>query len=327
MSSSATPAQSTQRLAAIVAFALVYVFWGSTYLAIRIAVEHLSPAMMGGLRFTTAGLLMLGFRVARGHRIRVGRRDLMRLAIVGFLLLVSSNVVMGWGELYVASGLAALLVAVTPLWFLILERITHSADRLSRRGIAGIALGLLGVAVLLWPDIANSGQAGFGPRQLFGSMLVLCASISWATGSILSRRWQMPIDLYAASGWQMLFGGLFGGTIALLLGDLHHTNWAGAKSSLWAVVYLIVAGSMVGFTAYVWLLKNVPIAKMSTYAYVNPIVALLLGYFLHGERMDVYMLAGAAVVIVSVILVTAAKVQHARREDEGLAAEIEPGGD
>jgi len=326
-SSSISPAQSAARLPAIIAFALVYVFWGSTYLAIRIAIEHLSPPMMGGLRFITAGLLMLGFRAARGHSVRVGRRDLLRLAFIGFLLLVSSNVVMAWGETYIATGLAALLVAVTPLWFLILERLTHSSERLSRRGILGIALGVAGVCVLLWPDLSGSGHAGFGARELFGSVLVLCASMSWATGSILTRRWHMPIDPYAASGWQMLFGGIFGGAMAVAKGDLHRIHWAEATSSLWAVVYLIVAGSLVGFTAYVWLLKNVPIAKVATYAYVNPIVALLLGYFFHGERMDRYMLAGASVVIVSVILVTGAKVQHEGREEEALTLEpIEPSG-
>lgn len=324
--SSPTSTAPPSRLSAIVAFALVYVLWGSTYLAIRIAVEHLSPAMMGALRFMIAGLLMLGFRAARGHRIRAGWRDLLRLALIGFLLLVSSNCVMGWGEKYVATGLAALLLSVMPLWFLLLERLTHGSERLSRRGILGIALGVLGVGVLLWPDLA--GHAGFGTRQLFGTILVLWASVSWATGSIFAKHWHMPIDPYASAGWQMLFGGAIAGLIAIGLGDLHRIHWAQAASSLWAIVYLIIAGSLVGFTAYVWLLKNVPIAKVGTYAYVNPIVALLLGYFFRGERMDGYMLAGSVVVIISVILVTGAKVERQAHEEEALALEpIEPGGD
>jgi drug/metabolite transporter (DMT)-like permease len=324
---SSTPAHSPRRLQVAVAFGLVYVLWGSTYLAIRIAVEHLTPLMMGGLRFIAAGLLMLGFRAACGHRIGVGRRDLLRLALIGFLLLVSSNVVLGWGETYIPTGLAALLVAVIPLWFLILGRLTHSTDRLPARGLAGIALGVAGVAVLLWPDISGAGHAGFGARQLFGSGLVLFASVSWATGSILAKRWQMPIDPYAAAGWQMLFGGAISGSLALLFGDLHRSLWVGAARSLWAILYLIIAGSLVGFTAYVWLLKNVPIAKVATYAYVNPIVALLLGCFFHGEKMDGYMLAGSVVVILSVILVTGAKVKHEAREEEALALEpIEPSG-
>ena len=327
--SKTTSGSSPRRLQVVVAFGLVYVLWGSTYLAIRIAVEHLTPLMMGGLRFVAAGLLMLGFRAAGGHRIRAARHDLLRLALIGFLLLVSANVVLAWGETYIPTGLVALLVAVIPLWFLILERLTHSTDRLPARGIAGIALGVAGVAVLLWPDVSASGHGGLGGRQLFGACLVLFASVSWATGSILSKRWQMPIDPYAAAGWQMLFGGAISGSLALLLGDLHRTVFVGpgAARSLWAVVYLIIAGSMVGFTAYVWLLKNVPIAKVATYAYVNPIVALLLGCFFHGERMNGYMLAGSVVVIVSVILVTGAKVRHEAREEEALELEpIEPSG-
>jgi len=327
--SSPTPTHSPQRLHVLVAFGLVYVLWGSTYLAIRIAVEHLTPLTMGGLRFIAAGLLMLGFRAARGHRIRVGQRDLLRLVLIGFLLLVSSNVVLGWGELYIPTSLAAMLAAAIPLWFLILERLTHSTDRLPARGIAGIALGVVGVAVLLWPDLMalGHGNGGLAGRQLFGACLVLFASVSWAVGSILAKRWHMPIDPYAAAGWQMLFGGAICMTLALLLGNVHRAAFAGAARSLWAIVYLIVAGSMVGFTAYVWLLKNVPIPKVATYAYVNPIVAMMLGCFFHGERLDGYMLAGSVVVIVSVILVTGARVRREAREEQALELEpIEPSG-
>jgi drug/metabolite transporter (DMT)-like permease len=321
-----TSANPSKRLQAGIAFGLVYVLWGSTYLAIRIAVEHLTPLTMGALRFTTAGLLMLGFRRLCGHRIRVPRRDLLRLATIGILLLITSNAVLGWAETYIPTGLAALLIAVTPLWFLILERLSHSNDRLSPRGIAGIALGVAGVAILLWPDL--SGHASFGARQLFGSVLVLISSASWAIGSILTKRWHMPIDPYAASGWQMLFGGAISGSLALLMGDLHRTAWTGAARSLWAIVYLVFAGSLVGFTAYVWLLKNIPIAKVATYAYVNPIIALILGCAFHGEKMDVYMLAGSVVVILSVILVTGAKVRHETSAEDALDLEpIEPSGD
>ncbi len=324
-----TPTSSPRRLHVVIAFALVYVLWGSTFLAIRISVEHLTPLMMGGLRFTTAGLLMLGFRVLCGHRIAVPGRDLLRLGVIGILLLITSNVVLGWGETYIATGLAALIVAIMPLWVMILERISHGDEHLSRRGIYGILLGVVGVAILLWPDIAS--HAGFGLRQLIGSAIVVFASISWAVGSVLAKRWHMAVDPFTASGWQMLIAGAVSGALALLFGDLHRTTWA--ARSLWSVVYLIFAGSLVGYTAYVWLLKNVPIAKVATYTYVNPIIALTLGYFLHGEKMDGYMFAGAIVVIISVILVTGAKIQHQDGttqtiEQEALDLEpLEPSGD
>jgi drug/metabolite transporter (DMT)-like permease len=313
---SSAPAPS--RFQVVLAFTLVYILWGSTYLAIQISVEHLTPLLMGGLRFVVAGLLMLLARAAGGNRIMVARREMLRLAIIGILLLITGNVVMGWAEMYIPTGLAALFIAITPLWFLILERISHSADRISRRGIAGIALGVAGVAILLWPDI--SGHTTFGMHQLFGSLLVMCSSFSWASGSVLTRRWHMTIDPFTASGWQMLIAGSISMVLAIVVGDLHRATWA--ASSLWAIAYLVVAGSLVGFTAYVWLLKNVPIAKVATYAYVNPIIALILGVVFHGEHFDRYMAAGSVVVILSVILVTGAKVH--RPEEEAAVLELEP---
>ena len=320
MSTAAAP----RKLHVIIAFALVYVLWGSTYLAIRLAEDHLSPLMMGGLRFTISGLLMLGFRAATGHRIWVTRHELLRLAIIGILLLVTANVVLGWAETMIPTGLAALFIAITPLWFLMLERLSHGRERLSPRGLAGIFLGVIGVLILLWPDL--TGHSGFDRRQLFGAGLVLFSSFSWASGSILVKRWHMAVDPYTASGWQMLVAGLVGGTLALAAGDLHRTVWV--ASSLWAIVYLVFAGSLIGYTAYVWLLKNVPISKVSTYAYVNPIVAVILGVLFHGERMDGYMLAGAVVVILSVVLVTGAKIRQANQETEAIELEpVEPSGD
>jgi drug/metabolite transporter (DMT)-like permease len=317
-------ANPPRRLQVVVAFGLVYLLWGCTYLAMRFVVVHLTPLLMGGLRFTTAGLLMLGFRFLGGHSIRVRRRDLARLAVIGILLLSVANVFVGWAETYIPTGLAALFIAATPLWFLILERLSHSRERLSRRGIAGIVLGVAGIVILLWPDLA--GHSGFGGRQLFGSVLVLCSGLSWASGSVLSKRWQLPIDPFTASGWQMLCAGAVSGSLALGMGDLHRSTWA--ASSLWAIVYLIVGGSLVGFTAYVWLLKNVPIAKVATYAYVNPIIAVLVGWLFHGEKMNGYMLAGSVVVILSVILVTGAKVRHDDRLEEAFEPEpVEPSGD
>jgi drug/metabolite transporter (DMT)-like permease len=325
------PTHSPRRLQVVIAFALVYVIWGSTYLGMRIAVEHLTPLMMGALRFTTAGAIMLGFRALCGDRILVPRRDLFRLAIIGVLLLVTANVVTAWSELYITSGLAALFYAVTPLWILIVERLCHSTDRLSARGVAGIALGILGVAILLWPSISAPGHASFSARQLFGKALILGSTLSWAAGSVLTKRWRMPIDPFTASGWQMLFGGIISGVLGLLLGDLHRTVWA--ANSLWAIVYLVSAGSLVGYTAYVWLLKNVPIAKVATYVYVNPIIALILGCLFHGEKIDGYMIGGAVVIIFAVILVIGAKVRHLAptaqsAQDEALTLEpIEPSGD
>ena len=316
--------KSNNRLHVVVAFGLVYVLWGSTYIGIRIAVEHLPPLMMGGLRFIASGALMLAFRAIRGNSIAVSAKQLVKLTVIGILLLTTGNVVLGWAETKIPTSLAALLIAITPLWFLLLEKFSSHGDHISARGIVGIALGVVGVGVLLWPGFHT---LNFGSGSLLGAPLVLLSSFSWASGSVLTKRWHIDLDPYTSSGWQMLMAGLINGAISLSVGDLHRTVWA--RSSLLAVVYLVIAGSLIGFTAYVWLLRNVPTPKVATYAYVNPIIAVFLGWLILDEKLTPYMIAGAVVIIVSVVLVTGAKLKHRDTRtvaDEELAP-IESAGD
>jgi drug/metabolite transporter (DMT)-like permease len=308
-------AQRKFRLQVIVAFALVYVLWGSTYLAIGIAVKHVPPPMMGALRFLVAGAAMLLWRKLSGNSIAISRQEFIRLTVIGVLLLVTSNVVLAWAEQMIPTGLAALLVAIVPLWFLLLERMSHKGERFSSRAVAGIALGLIGVGVLMWPKL----RVGFaiGHREIFGMLLVMSASISWATGSILSKRWHVRVDPYGASGWEMLMAGVVNLLVGGALGEFSRTHWD--RAAILAVIYLIIAGSWIGFTAYIWLLKNVPTSKVATYAYVNPIVAVFLGWLVLHEKMDGWMFAGSVVIIVSVILVTGAKP---KRQEEILDLEL-----
>lgn len=300
------------RLQTITAFGLVYVLWGSTYLGIRIAVDHVPPLMMGATRFIVAGVLMLGWRAATGNPIRVSARDLLRLTAIGVLLLTIGNVGLAWAETMIPTGLAALLIAITPLWFLLLEHLSRRGDHLSRRGLAGIILGLLGVVVLLWPDL--TGAVHVGRRELLGAAVLMGSSFSWASGSVLSKRWHMAVDPYTASGWEMFNAGVINLVLALLAGDHHRTVWA--RSSVWAIVYLVFAGSMIGFTAYIWLLRNVPTPKVATYAYVNPIVAVFLGWLVLSEKITPYIVAGSVVVIASVAIVTRAKAHTAPDDDD-----------
>jgi drug/metabolite transporter (DMT)-like permease len=244
----------------------------------------------------------------------VGRRDLVRLAIIGILLLVTANVVLGWAETYIPTGLAALFIAVTPLWFLILERMSHSTDRLSRRGLAGIALGVLGVAILIWPDL--SGHANFGAGQLFGSVLVLLSSISWACGSILTKRWHMTVDPYTASGWQMLFAGLINGTLALAIGDpapRHLGRQLALGHRLPDLCRIARRLHRLRLAA-----QERPHRQGGHLRLRQPHHGALIGCTLHGEKMDGYMVAGSVVVIFSVVLVTGAKVRHLAVEEEAL---------
>ena len=298
-----TESQRKFRMQVALAFGLVYILWGSTYLAIGIAVEHVSPPMMGAARFITAGSLMLLWRKVSGNSIRVASQDLLRLTVIGTLLLCTGNVALGWAERIIPTGLAALLIAITPLWFLLLETFSHRGERIPPRGVAGIALGIVGVVVLLWPKLLQTGSVGH--HELLGGLIVLGASFSWASGSVLSKRWHVPVDPYTASGWEMLMAGFVNLAIVLIFGDVRHTQWS--SSALLAILYLVIAGSWIGFTAYIWLLKNVPISKVATYAYVNPIVAVFLGWLVLHEHLDIWMAAGSIVIVLGVILVTGAK--------------------
>jgi drug/metabolite transporter (DMT)-like permease len=293
------------RLKVIVAFATVYILWGSTYLAIGVAVDHVAPPMMGASRFITAGALMLLWRKLSGNSIAVSARELLRLTIIGTLLLVTSNVVLGWAEQMIPTGLAALLIAITPLWFLLLETMSHKGERFSARAIVGIAFGIAGVAVLMWPNLRLG--IVLGHREIFGMALVLGASFSWATGSVLAKRWYVGIDPYGASGWEMLMAGIVNLLVGAALGELPRTHWD--RDAVLAIGYLVVAGSLVGFTAYVWLLKNVATSKVATYAYVNPIVALFLGWLIRHESIDRWMFGGSVIIVASVILVTGARLR------------------
>jgi drug/metabolite transporter (DMT)-like permease len=300
----------------ILAFGLVYLFWGSTYLGIDIAVQTIPPALMCGLRFSVAGVVMLAVCAATGHRIVYSARQIASSSIVGLLLLMGGNLTLSYAELTVSSGLSALIVAITPLWFLVLDSLLLGDHHISARGKAGLALGIVGLFVLVWPDL----QAGsLGRRELIASLSLIGGSFSWALGSVLSKKWQSGMDVFGATGWQVTAAGVGNLLFALVNGDLKHATWA--PRSLAAVGYLVVCGSWIGYTAYIWLLEHVPTSKVSTYAYVNPVVAVFLGWLVLHEKVDRFILAGSAVVVLSVILVTSAKVREKAVSEEMAAVE------
>jgi drug/metabolite transporter (DMT)-like permease len=289
----------------IFAFGLVYLFWGATYTAIDVAVEHIPPALMCGLRFLIAGMVMLAYCGLRGQQIRFPPRQLGHLAVVGILLLMGGNLTLSFAEEYLPSGLSALLLAGTPLWFLVLDSLLLGDHHISRRGLAGLGLGIVGTAVLIWPQLISTAR--LGNKDLWFSLALLGGSFSWALGSVLSKRWQSGAPSFAATAWQMIFAGLANFVYAFFAGDLSRVVWT--PRGVGAVCYLIICGSWVGYTAYIWLLAHVPTSKVSTYAYVNPVVAVFLGWLVLHERVDAYILAGSVIVIASVALVTSAKVK------------------
>jgi drug/metabolite transporter (DMT)-like permease len=305
-------AQRPSRLAVILAFGLVYLFWGSTYLAIDIAVQSIPPALMCGVRFSIAGVVMLAVCAATGRRIWYSARQIALSAVVGILLLMGGNLTLSWAELSVPSGLAALIIAITPLWFLVLDSLLLGHHRISWRGKAGLALGMAGLFVLFWPEL--HATSSLGRRELLASLGLIGGSFSWALGSVLSKRWQSGMDVFSATGWQVTAAGAGNVLFALALGDFSHVAWT--FRGVGAVLYLVVCGSWIGYTAYIWLLEHVPTSKVSTYAYVNPVVAVFLGWLILHERVDRFILMGSVIVVLSVILVTSAKVKEKEKEKE-----------
>jgi drug/metabolite transporter (DMT)-like permease len=307
------------RLRVIFAFALVYLFWGSTYLVIGIAdQQQLPPAAMCAIRFGIAGPLMLAALALTGRRVGITLPEAARLATIGCLLLVGGNYGLAWAEQWVPTGFAALIIAITPIWFLLLETFVFRGDRLSRRGLFGIALGFAGVAVLFWPKFEQ--RAALGIMPFVGACTLLCSSFSWSVGSVLSRKWQMKLDPFTAAGWQMLFAAGGNAIVAVLAGEVHRIVIT--PRAMLAVFYLVVFGSWVGYTAYIYLLKHVPSAKVATYAYVNPLIAVFLGWLVLHERLDAFIFTGAVIIVIAVVLVTTAKI-HEGAETTGTLPELE----
>lgn len=310
-------AQSSQnRFQVLLSFALVYVIWGSTYAAIRIAVDHISPALMTGVRFLIAGGLMFLLCLATRRKIRISGRDVWQLALIGLLLLTGGNLTLCWSEQYINTGLAALIVAIVPLWVALIEGYVLRGDRLSIRGWLGLAIGFGGLALLVWPDLATHNPAAH--KEFIASIAIVFGSLSWSFGSVLSRRSQLTVDAFTASAWEMFFAGIINCGLATGFDEWRQFHWNVHGAA--AVGYLIIFGSLVGFGAYVWLLDNVPAPKVATYAYVNPVVAVLIGWLLLGEKVNRFMLLGMVAIVGAVVLVTGSKLKSGTNVTEGMAA-------
>jgi drug/metabolite transporter (DMT)-like permease len=299
-------ATNPSRWKIVLAFGLVYLFWGSTYLGIDIAVQSIPPGLMCGVRFSIAGVVMLFVCALAGRRIWYSPQLIARSCVVGILLLMGGNLTLSYAELSVSTGLAALIVAITPLWFLVLDSMLLGHHRIALRGKAGLALGVVGLLVLFYPELTST--TALGRKELWASLSLIGGSFSWALGSVLSKRWQSTMDPFSSTGWQVTAAGVGNLVFAVLVEDLHRAMWT--TRGVAAIGYLVVCGSWIGYTAYIWLLQHVPSSKVSTFAYVNPVVAVFLGWLVLHEHVSKFILAGSAVVVLSVVLVTSAKVKE-----------------
>lgn len=298
----------SQRLLIPFAFACVYIFWGSTYIAIKIAGEHLPALLLAGVRFLISGALMLGYCRLRGLRLLWNRPQMAWLALFGILLLGGGNVGLIWAEKFLATGLASLLIAIVPLYVALIEYFLPGGEPLPARGWLGLLIGSVGLFALLWPSI-HKGLSGEMQRILAAAAL-LGGALCWTVGSVISRRVRLPVNAFVAAGWQMLFAGIFNAILATMFGEWRGAHWT--ATAVEAIAYLVTFGSLVGFTAYIWLLEHVPVAKVATYAYVNPLVAVALGALILGERLESSEYIGMVSVIFAVFLVTSSRIAKAK---------------
>jgi len=282
------------------AFALVYVIWGSTYLAIRFVVEALPPFLTAGIRFLVAGTLLFGWLWIRGIPMPT-LSNWRAAAVAGALLLLGGNGGVVWAEQTVPSGVAALILATIPLWMVLAHWVQPGGEKPSVRTMVGIAIGLVGIILLVNP-FAGAGEFQVHPA---GAIALALATISWSVGSVYARTADLPDSGLMATAIEMLTGGFFLVLTGTLAGEWPRLTMDSVTTkSLLALGYLIVFGSLIAFSAYVWLLKNATPAKVSTYAYVNPVIAVFLGWLLAGETLNSRIVLSAAIIVFAVFLIT-----------------------
>ena len=297
------PAAAPPRFALVTAFAIIYLIWGSTFLGILFAIETLPPFLMASARFLVAGSVLYAWsRLANGAAAPSGA-EWRATAALGLLLLVGGNGLLVWSEQRIPSGVAALFVGTVPCFMALIEWLRPGGARPSGHVVAGLLLGLVGLVWLVGPDaIMGGGRADF-----IGAAVVVLCSFSWALGSIYSRHVGTPASPFLSTAMQMLAGGLVLLLLSVVLGEPWELDvTAVSLRSALGLLYLIVFGSIVAFSAYIWLLRVSTPARVSTYAYVNPVVAVLLGWALAGEALTVRLAVAAAIIVSGVALITLA---------------------
>jgi drug/metabolite transporter (DMT)-like permease len=288
----------------LIAYISVFFLWGSTYLAIRIGVRDIPPALLAGVRFVLSGSVLLLVAKLRGMPLPSRQEDIRVLFIVGLFLLVGGNGLVVWSEQWVPSGLAAVIVATVPLFMSSIDSLIPQGHRLSPVGWFGIVAGFTGVIVLVSPSLGLGGGEIIRPAGIAGLM---AASLLWSVGSVYSKHNPVKGDIFVNAGVEMLAGGIVLSAIAGVTGEFQHVRFT--PQSTLALLYLIIFGSIVGFTAYGYLLRHVPPAKASTYAYINPIVAVILGAIILSEPIDARTIVATGIVLAGVGIVHTATMR------------------
>lgn len=298
----------------VLALLTVYFCWSATYTAMRVGDTMLPATVFAGVRMLIAAAIVLGFCVLRRRRVLYERAIMGRLMLLGVMLLFGGNIGLVWSEKYLPSGLAALIVAVVPLYVALIELMSPRGDRLRPQGYFGLALGFCSLIALLWPSL-RGGLEGH-PMQILATIAILLGALSWAAGSVLSRRMNLPVDPLVAAGWEMFAAGVTNVFFATAFWRWPHAVWN--WRSVGCVGYLVIFGSLLGFNSYIWLIAHVPVSKVSTYAYVNPLIAVVLGALLLHEKLVSTEYVGMVAILISVALVTSSKLTRV----EGHASKV-----
>jgi drug/metabolite transporter (DMT)-like permease len=316
------PKPHTSTLKILLAFAVIYLVWGSTFLAIRVGVREVPPFLLAAIRFLLAGLFLYGSAVVRGER-SPSRRQWTSAVLIGLLIFVMDYGLLFWAEQRVPSGVAAVILALIPAFMALSEILLLRTQKLTLPLALALLIGLAGVAVLM----SHSLNLGGEPIDKAGATALIVAALSWSVASILTRKIPLPSSKMMSSGAQMLAGGVLLTLTAAIRGEFHNFDPLVVSRAAWlALLYLIVAGSIVGYTAYMWLLDRESPTKVGTYAYVNPVVAVLFGYFLGGEALGLRTVLGTLFVLTSVIVITTtqAKPKPALLQPKDKAYTAEP---
>ena len=318
MTGNSTTGDSPPRLLIIMAFAAIYLLWGSAYLATRFAVQTITPFVMTSIRSLAAGGILFVWARLRGAP-RPTRANWLASLVVGSMLFVGGMGASAWALQFVPSGLAAVLIGTSPLWMVVLDWLWLGAERPTRMVVLGLLLGIAGIVLFVGPEsltTISDGQSA-GTKRTLGMAVLLSSAVSWSAGSIYSRRARLPDMPFLAAGMQMLMGGMILLIIAGVTGEFGRFHLARITSrSLLSLGYLIVFGAIVGFSAYFWLLQVSTPARVATFAYVNPVVALLLGWGLGDEPLTERTLVACAVIVVGVALITNARVRSGGPQSE-----------
>jgi drug/metabolite transporter (DMT)-like permease len=314
--------KSASPVLVIMAFATVYIVWGSTYFFIQMAIHGIPPLLMGAMRFSTAGSLLLIWCAIKGEKL-FNRGSIVITAITGILLLCGGNGAVIWAEQKLPSAMVAILVSAAPIWFVLLDKQSWSVNFKSKSTIAGLIVGFAGVILLFGEQLDGIFSAGSVASKLPGMLLLILGSISWSSGSLYAKHHPTEGSGAVNVAWQMIIAGLFFLPGSWLNHEFDHFNVSQVPLKAWsALSYLIVFGSIAAYSAYVWLLKVRPATQVSTYAYVNPVIAVILGLFFAGEHVSLLQITGLVIILGSVLLINLSKYRKAK--DEVITDKKEP---